>query len=294
MKEMKVERLFRKMRERLAFKSELRVINWAAKHTAIIAEERYLKDALSKPPYTDPLRLEQFGSKLYSQFDEDGIVAEIFRRIGAISRTFVEFGVGNGTECNSLGLLLQDWRGLWLEARADDVTRIERQFERERERGQLTIKQAFITADNINDLIGAWGTGEIDLLSIDIDGNDIYVFQALTVVQPRLVVVEYDARFPPPIAVAPEYDAARVWRGTAYMGSSLEALVRVAHRRGYDLVGCSFAGLNAFFVRNDLTEGKFQAPFTAENHYQPARYFLWELYHPNHPPDWGPYVEIPV
>lgn len=303
---MPVRRIWRTARERLAFKSwyteafqnamrsELQAIAWANKHRAIIAEEHYLREAWSAAPYTDPLRLERFGSKLYSQFDEDGIIAEIFRRIGATSRTFVEFGVEDGTECNSLALLLQGWRGLWLEGGTEHVASIERHFAQERERGLLTIIQAFITAENINDLIVGWGSGEIDLLSIDIDGNDIHVFEALTVLQPRVVAIEYDAKFPPSIAVAPKYDARRVWQGTGYMGASLEALARVARRRGYALVGCSFVGVNAFFVRDDLAEGKFQGPFTAENHYQPARYFLWELYHPNHPRGWGPYTEIPA
>jgi len=297
-------RFLRTARERLAFKSwytdgfqnavhsGLLSLNWPVKHAAIIAEERYLQEAMRAAPYTDPLRLERFGRKLYSQFDEDGIIAEIFRRVGVTGRTFVEFGVEDGTECNTLALLLQGWRGLWLEGRVEHVDWIERHFQQERERGLLTVKHAFITAENINALVGAWSEGEIDLLSIDIDGNDIHVFEAMTAVRPRVVVIEYDAKFPPPIAVAPKYDATRVWRGTAYMGASLEAIVRVARRRGYLLVGCNFVGLNAFFVRDDLVGDRFQAPFTAENHYQPARYFLWELYHANHPRDWGPYVEI--
>ncbi|MGH7031533.1 MAG: hypothetical protein ACREEZ_14035 [Stellaceae bacterium] len=77
------------------------------------------------------------------------------------------------------------------------------------------------------------------------------------------------------------------------MGASLEALTRVARRRGYVLVGCSFVGVIAFFVREDLATGKFHAPFTAENHYHPIRYFLWELYHTGHGRGWGPYTQVP-
>lgn len=298
--------LLRRVRERLAFKSwytdralqalreDLRLIWWADMNAARIAEERYVREAMSAHPYTEPLRLERFGRKLFSQFDEDGIIAEIFTRIGATSRTFVEIGVEDGTECNSLALLLQGWRGLWLEGNTEHVSQIKRYFVQERDSGLLCVNQTFVTAENINGAIEGWGTGEIDLLSIDIDGNDIHVFEAITAVRPRVAVIEYDGKFPPPIAVAPKYDPAYIWRENAYMGSSLEALARVARRRGYVLVGCSFVGLNAFFVRAELAEDKFHAPFTAENHYHPPRYFLWELYQLNQARGWGPYTEIPA
>jgi hypothetical protein len=292
--------------ERLAFKSwyteashkairdEFRPINWAVTNTAVVTEWRYLQDEMGKPPYTDPLRLERYGAKLYSQFDEDGIIAEIFRRIGTSSApSFVEFGVEDGTECNTTALLLQGWRGLWLEADSGYIALIRRKFAQELNNGALKVKESFITAANINQLIGDWGAGEIDLLSIDIDGNDIHVFEALTVVRPRAVVIEYDAKFPPQISVAPKYDPARIWDGTGYMGASLQALTRVARRRGYVLVGCSFVGVNAFFVRQDLAAGKFHEPFTAANHYQPTRSFLWELYHNGHARSWGPYTQVP-
>jgi hypothetical protein len=112
-------------------------------------------------------------------------------------------------------------------------------------------------------------------------------------VQPRVIVIEYNAKFPPPISIAQEYQANHRWSGTDYMGSSLAALARLGKRRGYSLVGCNFPGVNAFFVRADLADGKFQAPFSATNHYHPARYFLWQLYVSGHPPDWGRYIQVP-
>ena len=140
-----------------------------------IAQKQYLEREFSRERYADGKRLEPYGFKVYSQNDEDGIVQEIFRRIGINDRTFVEFGVESGLENNTLKLLLEGWRGLWLEAGAESVTSIKNRFSDVIANNRLTVQLAFITAENINELIGDWGTGEIDLLSIDIDGNDFYV-----------------------------------------------------------------------------------------------------------------------
>ena len=271
---------------------ELRQIRAAAEKQAIIAKEEYVARELSAARYNDPLRLERFGSKVYSQYDEDGIIQEIFRRIGTTNKLFVEFGVETGIENNSLKLLLEGWRGLWIEGSESYAESIASRFSDLISSRKLLLTRSFVTAENINDLIETFATGEIDLLSIDIDGNDYHIFEALTVVQPRVVIIEYNAKFPPPISITQIYKKDFVWSGTDYMGSSLEALVRLAKRRGYSLVGCNFPGINAFFVRDDLVDGKFQAPFTAENHYNVARYFLWQLYVSGHPPDWGPYLEV--
>lgn len=113
--------------------------------------------------------------------------------------------------------------------------------------GRLSVKLLFIDRDNINSLIGAYYTGEIDLLSIDIDGNDIYVLEAIDAVRPRVIVVEYNDKFPPPMNLAQRHNPAHQWDYSDYGGASLEALNKVAARKGYCLVGCGIAGFNAFF-----------------------------------------------
>lgn len=140
---------------------------------------------LSEPKYNDPLRLELYGHKCYSQNDEDGIIQEIFRRIGTTNRIFVEFGVGEGLENNSLFLLKQGWKGLWIDGSPQNAAAINTGFADPIARNQLCFKESFITKDNINELIGGYFTGEIDMLSVDIDGNDYYVWQAIDVVSPR-------------------------------------------------------------------------------------------------------------
>ncbi|MGH7046837.1 MAG: hypothetical protein ACREE2_10690 [Stellaceae bacterium] len=262
-------------------------------HTlAVIERERYVKELLAGPRYDDPKRLERHGLKVYSQNDEDGILQEIFSRIGTTSRTFVEFGVENGLENNTLKLLLEGWRGLWIEGDDGCVAQIDQKFRDVVSEGRLRLTAAFINRDNINRLIGAHFTGEIDLLSIDIDGNDIYILETIDVISPRVIIVEYNGKFPPPLSIAQRYNPEHRWAKTDYGGASLAAITKVAHRQGYSLVGCGIVGVNAFFVRNDLVGNKFHEPFTAENHYQPARYFLWQTYVSGHSPDWGPYEVV--
>jgi hypothetical protein len=256
---------------------------------AVIERERYVKELLSDNRYSDKRRLERYGFKVCSQYDEDGIIQEIFHRIGVGSRTFVEFGVENGLENNTLKLLLEGWSGLWIEGSESFVSQINTKFEDVVSNGRLRVKAAFITRDNINGLIGERFTGEIDLLSIDIDGNDIHVLNSIDIVRPRVIVIEYNGKFPPPMNLVQRYNPEHRWKGTDYGGSSLVAISKVASRKGYSLVGCGIVGVNAFFVRDDLLGDKFQEPFTPENHYQPARYFLWQSYVSGHAPDWGPY-----
>jgi hypothetical protein len=130
------------------------------------------------------------------------------------------------------------------------------------------------------------------LLSIDIDGNDIHILESINVVTPRVIIVEYNGKFPPPLNVAQRYNPEHRWSGSDYSGSSLVAITKIANRKGYSLVGCNIVGVNAFFVRNDLLYDRFAAPFTADNHYQPTRYFLLSTYPSGHSPDWGLYDEV--
>jgi hypothetical protein len=262
----------------------------AIEQTAIMAKEEFVARSLSDPRYVDPLRLERCGSKTYSQYDEDGIIDEIFRRIGTTNKRFIELGVEAGLENNTLKLLLENWSGLWVEGNSTYAAAIRTRFKDVLENGRLSLAHAFVTTENINEILAPWGNGEIDLLSIDIDGNDFYVWKALKIVQPRVVVIEYNAKLRPPISIVQEYQSKHVWSGTDYFGASLEALTRLGKELGYSLVATNFAGVNAFFVRSDLTADRFQEPFSSANHYNPARYFLLHLYVSGHPPDWGRYI----
>ncbi len=221
-----------------------------------------------------PLRLEHYGFKVFSQSDEDGIIHEVFRRIGTESEIFVDFGAESGVENNSRYLLEQGWRGLWIEAMPEYAPIIREGQKRFLASGQLKFVDAAVNAENINDLIrGAGITGEIDFLSIDIDGNDYHVFDAINVIRPRVVCLEHNQSHEPPADWVMPYNPQHRWSGDAHYGASIVALERLARSKGYTLVGCSLYSPNGYYVRNDLvTEDRFSGPTTVQRFFHPCDY----------------------
>lgn len=254
--------------------------------------QRFWQDELAKPRYADPKRMHRFGAKVFSQNEEDGIIAEVFKRVGEGPRTFIEFGVETGLQCNTIKLLLEGWRGLWLEGSGADTAEIRRTLGAYLGNGALTVTEAMVSAENVNELFAKAGfRDEIGVLSIDIDFNDYWVWKAVDVVKPRLVVIEYHATLKPPMSLTVPYQPAKRWDGSNYFGASLEALVKLGRAKGYRVVGCNFSGTNAFFVRDDLCAGHFVEPATAEEHYEPPRYYFSSL-NAGHPGGIGPYVTV--
>jgi hypothetical protein len=222
------------------------------------------------------LRLEPHGFKVSSQNDEDGILKEIFTRIGVSRRTFVEFGVGNGYENNTCYLLGSGWSGIWIDGALENHEFHQLHFGWAIRSGVLKTVQSFLTVENINAVIAEAGTsGEIDLLSIDVDGNDFHLWEAVQVIDPRVVVIEYNAYAAPPIKWVMSYDPLYRWDGESnYFGSSLASLHELGSAKGYTLVACNITGLNAFFVRNDLVEDKFPESDNPLDLYHPRRWWL--------------------
>jgi hypothetical protein len=245
--------------------------------TSDILIENYVQNHLfQNQKYDNDKRLSRAEYQIYSQFGEDGIIREIFSRIGTTNKVFVEFGVGNGLENNTASLLLEGWSGFWMEGSPRHVSAIKKNLETSIAAGQLRVKQALVTAENIEEHFTSFGIpAEFDLLSIDIDGNDYWVWQAIERYSPRVVVVEYNALFREHLNWVMSYNPSHTWKQTSYFGASLKSFELLGRKKGYSLVGCNFQGINAFFVRSDLVSDQFSAPFTAENHYEPARYFLY-------------------
>ena len=273
---------------RSAVKNRVTWTNWEELQFEL---QRFMAEELRSPRYLEPKRVTQCGYKVYSQADEDGIIAEIFRRIGAPAQTFVEFGVETGSECNSLWLLAQGWSGLWIEADRNFCTKIRTNLRSYMDKDSgLHLINDFVTAKNINDLIGSrYKNDELDFLSIDIDHNDYWVWKEINVVRPRVVCIEYNSAWRPPARLSVPYDPRGTWDQTNYMGSSLSALTELGKTKGYSLVACSMSGSNAFFVRDDLVGDYFHAPGSDVEHYEPPRYFLRHL-KGGHPAGFGPLV----
>jgi hypothetical protein len=201
------------------------------------------------------LDLHQAEFKVFSQFGDDGIIQYLVHRLQPLPDTFVEFGVENYRESNTRFLLLNNnWRGLVLDGDENSINYI--QQDEIYWRHTLTARRAFITRDNINELLHEAGFGgEIGLLSIDIDGNDYWVWEKIAIVDPVIVIVEYNSVFGPNLAVTipyePQFARHQAHHSGQFWGASLHALKLLADRKGYSLVGCNSAGNNAYFVRTD-------------------------------------------
>ncbi|TSA30449.1 MAG: hypothetical protein D4R65_13160 [Verrucomicrobiaceae bacterium] len=232
------------------------------------------------PYYADDLRLLRFACQISSQSGEDGIIAEIFNRIGETNRIFVEVGVGDGTENNTLALAVRGWSGLWIDGDPSSQRTVSTLGESVR--NKLRAKIAFVDRENISALVKEHEIPrEFDFLSLDIDQNTYYLWEGLNDYLPRVVCVEYNANIPPAIDWKVDYSSERVWDKSRNFGASLKAFENLGRNLGYSLIGCDFAGANAFFVRNDQLFGKFKQPYTAENHHFPPQYFAnFDFGHP--------------
>jgi hypothetical protein len=198
--------------------------------------------------------LETVEARAYSQNGEDGIIAWLCSQVGAPNRTFVEFGIEDGTECNTANLgRAFGWPGLMMEADAALASRARLFYERF---PNVRIVPALVTPDTIDSLLREHGPPDVDVLSIDIDGNDLWVWRAIGAIEPRVVVIEYNASFGPDRSVsvphADRFDRYGAHATGFYHGASLAALAKVGGEKGYALVGCDSRGANAFFVRREL------------------------------------------
>lgn len=201
--------------------------------------------------------------KVYSQHGEDGILAYIFSKIQPRTFRFVEFGTEQGMECNTANLSINfGWRGLLMDGSNENVAIARRYYKRQlREKwDNVKIEQCFVSAENINEALSKNEVGgEIDLLCIDIDGNDYWVWKAISVINPRVVAIEYNASFGPERSLAvkydPRFDRYKKHASGFYHGASLAALTKLANSKGYVLAGCDSAGIDAFFIRRDTAVG---------------------------------------
>ncbi|MES2353048.1 MAG: hypothetical protein V4568_01395 [Pseudomonadota bacterium] len=194
--------------------------------------------------------------KVFSQNGEDGIIQFLVRKIEIPKKIFVEFGVHDYTESNTRFLMKNDyWSGLVIDGSEANIRRIK--SDELYWRHNLKAECAFINLDNINKLIESNGiAADIGLLSVDIDGNDYWVWEAIDCISPRIVVCEYNSLFGPTRKVTSIYSesfvASKAHYSGLYWGASIAAFDHLAKAKGYSLVGSNRMGNNLFFVRNDV------------------------------------------
>jgi len=223
--------------------------------------------------------------RVFSQWGEDGIIQRLVRDVRIERKVFVEFGVQDYTEASTRFLLVNDgWSGLVIDGSPENIDSVRR--DEIYWRHHLKAECAFVTRENINNLLESAGLkDDIGLLSIDIDGNDYWVWESIKAISPRIVVVEYNSRFGPSRAVtipySPSFTRQQAHYSMIYYGASLLALEILAKRKGYALVGCNAAGNNAFFVREDCLPPSIKQQSSAEAYvessFREARNELGEL-----------------
>lgn len=214
--------------------------------------------------HPNPLNRRFYGA--FSQNEEDEIILEIVRRLQLERGYFVEFGVGNGLENNSLVLLANKWRGVWFGGGRLSVKGYSPD--------QLRFEKVWISKNNVIELLQKVEQHQ-NLISVDLDGNDYHLVEELLAngANPDVFIVEYNAKFPPPIEFTIEYDSNHRWRGDDYFGASLQSFVNLFADFNYSLVCCNITGSNAFFVRDSYASLFSDVPQDIREIYNPPFYF---------------------
>ena len=204
--------------------------------------------------------LKDFEFRVFSQWGEDGIIQHLINTIDINEHTFIEFGVEDFSESNCRFLLMKDnWSGFVIDGSTENIRNLRSSYYYWMH--DLNSVDSFITKENINHLLSKSGfSNDLGILSIDLDGNDYHILEAIEGFTPRILICEYNALFGPTRSISVPYDPAFVRGGAhyshVYYGASLGAMKHVAERKGYALVGTNSAGTNAFFARNDLLNDK--------------------------------------
>jgi len=219
----------------------------------------------------------QSAYQVFSQNYEDGILAEIFKRIGIQNKFFVEIGSGDGIENNTHYLLAQGWEGCWFDANLEQVENAKEHHKNTCSEGRLSITSDLVTPKNVEMLFAMSMVPHVfDLLSIDIDSNDYWLFKSIDLYKPRVVVIEYNASLGPHANLVMRCNPNYTWGGGSNYGASYQALKALGEKKGYTVVACDITGTNMFFVQSQLCKNggiDLFCPNTQE-HYQPPRYYL--------------------
>jgi hypothetical protein len=242
--------------------------------------------AMGRRPYAN---IAEAGFRCHSQFEEDGIILYVLAAIGMSTKKVVEICCGDGYECMATNLILSHgYEGFLFDGDDNNTAAATRFFKRKRD-CLLTppkIRQAWVTKENINTLLREVGaTGEVDLFSLDMDGNDYYIWQAISEIQPRLCVLETHNLVPADISVTIPYDPNfNCWSKDGpeqyFRSASLLAMKKLSESKGYRLIGAHKHGFNVFFLRNDLGQDIFPAVDIQEihnNRWTKTQSQLWPL-----------------
>jgi hypothetical protein len=229
----------------------------------VLANQYQINLRQGKKSYED---ISQAGFRCYSQFEEDGIILYVLSIIGMKTKKVVEICIGNGEECMATNLILNHgYQAFLFDGSEQNIKHANRFFKSKKDclLGPPSIQRAWVTRDNVNDLLRNIGArGEVDLLSLDIDGNDYYIWEAINEINPRLCVFETHDVVPADFSLTIPYEEDFNWKSKVgadreFRSVSLLAMKKLSERKGYRLIGSHKAGFNVFFLRNDIAQDLF-------------------------------------
>lgn len=219
--------------------------------------------------------IHEYEFKVFSQWGEDGIIQHLINTIEIKNKTFIEFGVEDFFESNCRFLLMKDdWKGFVIDGSSAHIQRLKNSYFYWKH--DLTAVDKFITRENINEILETSNFDEdLGILSIDLDGNDYHILEAIKNFKPRILICEYNPYYGNTRKITIPYQAdfyrTKAHHSNLYWGASLAAIAYLANVKGYSLVGTTSTGCNAFFVRNDLLNDKLRVLSVGEG-YSPGNF----------------------
>lgn len=264
--------IFRKIKSFLRASNKLDVASLEGQIQKSV-ESQWIYASKNKVKLFDDIK--DAGFRCYSQFEEDGIILYLMSCISKKTRTVVEICCGNGSECMSANLIINHgYKGYLFDGDINNIKAAKKFFQSKKDLllNEPSINHAWITRSNINDLLEKSGVkGEVDLLSLDIDGNDYHVWQSIEIISPRICVFETHNIIPSNLSLTIPYsdEFYAMDKGPIdidFRSASLLAMKKLSNKKGYTMVGSHKHGFNVFFVRNDLINDLLPIPTIEEIH----------------------------
>jgi hypothetical protein len=219
--------------------------------------------------------LSQVEFSIFSQFGDDGIIQWLIQNIEIENKVFIEFGIEDYSESNTRFLMMNNnWSGLVMDGSQDNIIKLQNQSYYWK--FNLDSKAVFIDINNINsEITSANIHGNIGLLHIDLDGNDYYIWKAINVISPIIVIIEYNSIFglerEISVPYRPDFNRTKAHSSNLFFGSSIKSIFELSKEKGYSFIGCNSAGNNAYFIRNDKVNAQVR-PITLKDGFIVSKY----------------------
>ena len=255
----------------LNFSREIALIRFEALRQTRI-QQAILRELLIQNHSKDNPLL-NYEHQTFSQNGEDGIINEIFSRLCITKGEFVEIGTGDGSENNTRLLLELGWKGTWIDGNPKCIKTINNDLGRYISSKNLDVRLNIVDPVNINSILKEYNISpDIDLLSLDLDLTTHQVWEALSYITPKVLVIEYNGFFPKNTLWQANFKANESWDGSINMGASLSSIIKISEDKNYKFIGTELSGTNAFFIHESVQD-IFRDLVDAANH-QPARPYI--------------------